>query len=217
MNDRLYRSRDERMFAGVAGGLGERFDIDPSLVRVLWVVLTVLSGGIFLLIYIVMALVVPEATSRRDHWAGWTPSAAGTPGAVPGWGDPGAGRSSFSAEAPGGPAGSGSWPDPGATTDAAGASPASEPGTTPPSAPPSASAPPRGWGQPSWADERRQRRHERGGGGIIGGIILILIGGYFLLQTFVPEIHLGEFWPVILVIVGAALLIGSVRPGSRTD
>ncbi len=45
MNDRLYRSRDERMFAGVAGGVAERFDLDPSLVRVVWLILMFLSGG----------------------------------------------------------------------------------------------------------------------------------------------------------------------------
>ena len=35
MDDRLYRSRDERMIAGVAGGLAERLDLDPSLVRII--------------------------------------------------------------------------------------------------------------------------------------------------------------------------------------
>ena len=39
MNDRLYRSRSDRMLAGVAGGLAEHFDLDPSLVRVLWAIL----------------------------------------------------------------------------------------------------------------------------------------------------------------------------------
>jgi phage shock protein C len=48
------------MLAGVAGGLAEMLDIDPSLVRVIWAVLIVLTGGLFLLVYIVMAIVVPE-------------------------------------------------------------------------------------------------------------------------------------------------------------
>ena len=60
MTDRLYRSTDDRMVAGVAGGLAEMLDIDPSLVRVVWAVLIVLTGGIALLVYIVMAIVVPE-------------------------------------------------------------------------------------------------------------------------------------------------------------
>ena len=53
------------MLAGVAGGLADHFDLDPSLVRVGWVILTLVSGGIFLAIYIVMAFVVPEEPSVR--------------------------------------------------------------------------------------------------------------------------------------------------------
>ena len=60
MSDRLFRSRDERMLAGVAGGLAEYWDADPSLIRVLWVLLIIVTGGLALLVYIVMAVVVPE-------------------------------------------------------------------------------------------------------------------------------------------------------------
>lgn len=60
MTDRLYRSPDDRMLAGVAGGLAEMFDIDPSVIRIVWAVLIVLTGGLALLVYIVMAIVVPE-------------------------------------------------------------------------------------------------------------------------------------------------------------
>lgn len=60
MTDRLYRSPDDRMLAGVAGGLAEMLDIDPSIVRIVWAVLIVLTGGLALLVYIVMAIVVPE-------------------------------------------------------------------------------------------------------------------------------------------------------------
>ena len=60
MADRLYRSPDDRMLAGVAGGVAEMLDIDPSLVRIVWAVLTVLTGGLALLVYVVMAIVVPE-------------------------------------------------------------------------------------------------------------------------------------------------------------
>ena len=60
MTDRLYRSPDDRMLAGVAGGLAEMLEIDPSLVRIVWAVLIVLTGGLAFLVYIVMAIVVPE-------------------------------------------------------------------------------------------------------------------------------------------------------------
>ncbi|MFL5674336.1 MAG: PspC domain-containing protein [Chloroflexota bacterium] len=61
MDDRLYRSRDERILAGVAGGVAERLDADPSLIRIVWAVLVFLTGGLALLVYVVMAIVVPNA------------------------------------------------------------------------------------------------------------------------------------------------------------
>jgi phage shock protein C len=60
MSNRLYRSRRNRMLAGVAGGLAEMWGADPSLVRVLWALLVIFTGGIALLVYIVMAVVVPD-------------------------------------------------------------------------------------------------------------------------------------------------------------
>lgn len=56
---RLYRSRDERMLAGVAGGLAKYFNIDPTIVRLLFVFFTLTYGTGFL-VYLIMALVVPE-------------------------------------------------------------------------------------------------------------------------------------------------------------
>ncbi len=67
MDDRLYRSTTDRSLTGVCGGLAAWLGLDPSLVRVAWVLLTLASGGIFLLVYIVMAVVVPGAPS------GWAP------------------------------------------------------------------------------------------------------------------------------------------------
>ena len=58
--DRLYRSREDRMLAGVAGGLADLWDADPSVVRIVWALLAFFTGGIFLVVYIVMAIVVPE-------------------------------------------------------------------------------------------------------------------------------------------------------------
>ncbi|MHB1133558.1 MAG: PspC domain-containing protein [Chloroflexota bacterium] len=58
-HQRLYRSRRERMVAGVAGGVAQYFGIDPVLVR-LGFVLGTLWGGIGLPLYIIMAIVVPE-------------------------------------------------------------------------------------------------------------------------------------------------------------
>ena len=66
MTDRLYRSPDDRMIAGVAGGLAEMLDIDPSIIRIVWAVLIVVTGGLALLVYIVMAIVVPERPAGVD-------------------------------------------------------------------------------------------------------------------------------------------------------
>lgn len=61
MNQRLYRSRTEVVWTGVAGGVAEWLRMDPSLVRIAWVILTPLTGGLALLVYLVMWIVVPVA------------------------------------------------------------------------------------------------------------------------------------------------------------
>lgn len=58
MNRRLYRCRHDKRLAGVASGIAEYFEADPSLVRVLWV-LSIFLGGFGLLLYIAMAIIVP--------------------------------------------------------------------------------------------------------------------------------------------------------------
>jgi len=54
---RLYRSRD-RQLAGVAGGMAEYLEVDPTIVRILWV-LSIFLGGFGILLYIIMAFIVP--------------------------------------------------------------------------------------------------------------------------------------------------------------
>ncbi|MBI4043393.1 MAG: PspC domain-containing protein [Candidatus Diapherotrites archaeon] len=56
---RFYRSK-ERILGGVCGGLAKYFNVDPVLVRVGWVALTLLSMGLGLLLYLVLWLVAPE-------------------------------------------------------------------------------------------------------------------------------------------------------------
>lgn len=58
---KLYRSKNNKMLAGVCGGIAEYFDADPTIVRLLWAVLTILTGVVpGLLIYVVAAFIVPE-------------------------------------------------------------------------------------------------------------------------------------------------------------
>lgn len=75
MSDRLYRSSTNKFIGGVCGGLAEHFRIDPSIVRVLAVLLT-LGTGIGLVLYIVMWIVVPqrpygEPVPTGERMAGW--------------------------------------------------------------------------------------------------------------------------------------------------
>ena len=59
MNKRIYKNREKKMLCGVCAGLAEYFDIDPTIVRVLWAVVS-LGYGIGLLAYIVCAIVFPD-------------------------------------------------------------------------------------------------------------------------------------------------------------
>jgi phage shock protein C len=65
MNRRLFRCRHNKMLAGVAGGVAEYFDLDPSLVRILFVI-SIFFGGIGLLLYIGMAIIVPLEPASAD-------------------------------------------------------------------------------------------------------------------------------------------------------
>ena len=60
---RLYRSKKERMLGGVCGGLGEHLDIDPTVIRLIWAVVTVMSFGTGIVVYILAWIIIPEG----DH------------------------------------------------------------------------------------------------------------------------------------------------------
>lgn len=56
---RLYRSTKERMVAGVLGGIAEYFNIDPTLIRLLFVGLLFMSLGSFSLLYLISVIIIP--------------------------------------------------------------------------------------------------------------------------------------------------------------
>lgn len=60
MNQRLYKSNRERMIDGVCGGVAEYFNIDPTLVRLAWILFCAM-GGSGILAYIVAAIVIPRS------------------------------------------------------------------------------------------------------------------------------------------------------------
>jgi phage shock protein C len=69
MEKRLYRSRNQRMIWGVCGGLAQYFNIDPTIVRLIFI-LTIPLGGIGIITYIILSFVVPlentQTTEPKD-------------------------------------------------------------------------------------------------------------------------------------------------------
>lgn len=65
MNKRLYKSNDEKFICGVCGGLAEYFDVDPTLVRLIVVALTIF-GGPGIIAYIIAAVVMPYKDDLSD-------------------------------------------------------------------------------------------------------------------------------------------------------
>jgi phage shock protein C len=79
---RLYRSRTNRMLAGVCGGIAETYGSDPSAVRLLTVVLGILTGIVpFLVLYLLAAVIVPERPAGEV-----APPTTGEGTAIPGRG-----------------------------------------------------------------------------------------------------------------------------------
>ena len=60
-SNRLYRSSTDKVLAGVCGGLGDYFNIDPTIIRIIYVLLTVFSAAFpGVVAYIIMALIIPR-------------------------------------------------------------------------------------------------------------------------------------------------------------
>jgi len=187
MVDRLYRSRDDRMLAGVAGGLAEMWGADPALIRIIWALLVIFTGGVALLVYIVMAIVIPE---EDDVWPVGSASAptgtnaAGTPGAAPMTG----------ATAP---TGSG-WAQPSdASREARERARAAR--------------------EEARAARRAARAERGGtSAGLVVGGLLVLLGLFFLAREYLPNIDFDWFWPLVLVGLGLLLLASSLGRGPRS-
>ena len=195
MDDRLYRSRNDRMIAGVAGGIAEHYDLDPSLVRIGWALLILFTGGLFLLLYIVMVIVVPDepgvaapaAPTGTDSWAGAPVSSSFVTSSGPTT-DP----------SPAGSAGAETAPPAG---DAAAAA-----GTTGPAAP-----------AMSAREARRAARRERrdnSSAPFIFGAVLVIIGGLAFAGQVFPQLDFDLIWPIALIILGVALVVAATRRSS---
>jgi phage shock protein C len=230
---RLYRSRSEKMIAGVCGGLGEYFDVDPVLIRLLFVV-TALISGVGLLAYIILWIVVPmqgnEDTPREQALRGEVQDLYRT---VRERIDPGSTAAGATGAAT---AGTGAWTDPTPSTASAEGRVEEERSTTEAEArleeegavgeagvttpPPPAGPPVPPFDVPpsdrlaaeAVAVEAASRRRRRQHG---AGAILIALGVLFLAQNLglLWWVQARFFWPLILVGVGAWLLFGRARHG----
>ena len=183
---RLYRHPTDKVIGGVAAGLGVWMNIDPTIVRLAWVLLAIFTGGVFLVVYFVMLIVVPLPPQ------GWMP------GPNPGGPMPG--------QPPGGATPPGAWTawqaPPTAGTSAA------------PGMPPDPASPgPGGWQQrPAPSGSWTPPAIGNGNAGIVGGVILVLLGAWFLIDQYV-DIDWTLLWPVLVMLAGVGLIVLAARRG----
>lgn len=150
MNKKLYRSNKEKMLGGVAGGLAEYFSIDPTLVRIIFVV-SLFVGGAGILAYIILWIVVPE---EPFVFAGTGPAEK-------------------------------------KQNEESGSTSINETYQQ---------------DQQQYYQAVNEQRQKRSS---ILGIILVIIGALFLISNFVPRIHFGDFWSLILIAIGIGLLLNA--------
>ncbi|MDD5530737.1 MAG: PspC domain-containing protein [bacterium] len=134
---RIYRSRKDHRIGGVCGGMGEYFEIDPVLIRVIWVAAIILAGA-GIVAYIIAWAVIPlqpeqEETDKPDKQTAPTPV-----------------------------------------------------------------------NKPSLEERRKSRR-------VVSGLIIITIGVLFLVNNLFSYWDFEKFWPLILIVLGIAILIMEPR------
>jgi len=61
---KLYRSRTDKMIAGICGGFGEIYSLDPTLIRLVYALITIFSAGTALIVYILGWIIIPEAPAE---------------------------------------------------------------------------------------------------------------------------------------------------------
>jgi phage shock protein C len=145
-NKRLFRSSKSKVFGGVAGGIAEYFDLDPIIIRLLFVVIAFAGGGgaiVYLILWIALPL-EPLTPFSMNMGSGDADPLNSDPGAQPETNGP------FGSSVP-----------------------------------------------------------QENKNGLIGGVVLICLGMIFLANRFIPSIHLRDFWPLLLVILGGVLIATS--------
>ena len=148
MYKKLYRSVTDKMLGGVCGGLAEYFDIDPVIVRLIFV-LAVIFGGSGILAYIILWIIIPQ---KPYFITPFNQTQANPSGENP-------------------------------------------------------------------EEEKKSENNQfnmnvkfeksSSNKSIYAGAFLILLGGIFLLDNFVPHFHFGDFWPLILIGLGFAIILNA--------
>jgi phage shock protein C len=196
---RLTRSAREKMIAGVAGGLAEYFDLDPVVVRLLWIAAGILTGGLAIPAYGLMWWIMP----RQDEvgtplgWRSTAGSAVGDSGVAP---EPVA-TASAGAAAGHASASVATGGEPTAAT-AYGEAPSAGYADEPSATTAYTSAPPPSY--PAWSVPDHRRRRQRTAGVILIGLGLIFMAHQSGIFSWYAWRY---FWPVVLIAVGAALLV----------
>jgi phage shock protein C len=185
------------MWAGVAGGLAEYFEVDPVLIRLIWVATTVFTGGLIILVYIVLWVIMPrddQLDRYAAHWRGWSDELHADAQRVA---DEARRVASGFGGHPGEPVASAAPPPP-----------PPPPPTAPPPPPPSAWAD-EPYAGPGWMPEHEHYHHHLNRRQKLGGFILVGLGLIFLASNagLLRWANWNVFWPLILVGLGVALLV----------
>ena len=220
---RLTRSSRDRMWAGVAGGLGEYFDVDPVLIRLIWVAATIVTGGVAIPLYIVMWIIMPRddrvfPSGGAESWRAWTDEfraetqrvaaearrvaddvtgrAATAPAPEPSGEPVSAAVAGEGVAAEVGAASSRGWPPTSSTAPTAD-QPTVGSGYEP-------YGPPAGW-EPRWRHHGYEPHHRQR----TAGLILVGLGLIFLASQagLFAWIQWSFVWPLVLVAIGLSLLL----------
>jgi phage shock protein C len=192
------RSSRERMWAGVAGGMAEYFDLDPSLVRLLWVAATVVTGGLAVPVYILAWIILP----RDDRPVSYGPG----PGAWHDWSEEFHNETQRLAEearrmADDVRTASHSWRAPDAPPPTSDAGAASDKGSA--AAPTSAPAEDAWWRSERYVEPHRHHRHSKSTGVVLVALGVLLLAANAGIFRWVDG---RTMWPLILIGIGVILL-----------
>ncbi|MGI6112673.1 MAG: PspC domain-containing protein [Mahellales bacterium] len=214
MEKRLFRSNNQRVFGGVCGGIAEYFNVDVTLVRLIWIIVSIallhVGGGI--LIYIIAWIIVPKASpyvetkdytvDGREASQARQPGTAGTDtvGHNP---DPPGAKAGVDAQTPKDGHDSGLGLDDEPYNNAAAQDTNDQ-----------------GQGQTGWEDTQPGSPHHRGdvsetknNGPMVIGLILIILGAFVIARRYLAPLWIfkfiswGNIWPILLIVIGLAIVI----------